>query len=300
MQETCCRVRTFVSFSVKHSGYQMYSLLALFPTACGSGDDAAEGSQEPVSAMEFRSYLYRSYLVGNATELVDWVEQLRGQIAAGDLEKAQSRYATSRVQYGQIEPAAENLEALDTRIDALPGEVPEKDFGGFHRIEKALFGEETLAGMKPVAKQLLVDVEKLRRKLRRVDIQPEQIAAGANALLDEVVSSKLTGKEERYSQVDLVDVSANVEAAEAGFEALTPLLAENPALVESVGDQFKKVYGVLKLNGSPAREPDQSWYVAPGAVFGILDELPRSYVRNLSGQIEALDELLARVPSQLA
>ena len=51
-----------------------------------------------------------------------------------------------------------------------------------------------------------------------------QIANGANELLGEVSASKITGEEERYSHIDLVDFEANVEGAEAAFEAVEPLL----------------------------------------------------------------------------
>jgi iron uptake system component EfeO len=272
--------------------------LALFQAGCGSDGDTAKGSQA-LATVEFRSYLYRDYLVENASALVDWVKQLRGQIAAGEIGKAGSRYATSRVQYGQVEAGAESFPELDKRIDVLPDEVPADKLTGFHRIEKSIFAEETLAGMKPVALQLLRDVELLRRKLRRVELEPMEIADSATRLLNEVLATTLTGKEDRYSQIGLVDASANVEAAEAAFEALVPLLAEDPALVEEIGERLDNIYVRLSLHGSPSREPDQSWYVAPGAVFGALDEQPRSYVRKLTRQIEELAKLYSRIPSKI-
>ena len=98
------------------------------------------------------------------------------------------------------------------------------EFGGFHGIEKALWEEDTTDGMTPVAKQLLADVEELQAKVKTVDLQAVQIANGANELLGEVSASKITGEEERYSHIDLVDFEANVEGAEAAFEAVEPLL----------------------------------------------------------------------------
>ena len=64
--------------------------------------------------------------------------------------------------------------------------------------------------------------------MKTVDLQAVQIANGANELLGEVSASKITGEEERYSHIDLVDFEANVEGAEAAFDAVKPLLdAEN-------------------------------------------------------------------------
>ena len=62
------------------------------------------------------------------------------------------------------------------------------------------------------------------RKSKTVDLQAVQIANGANELLGEVSASKITGEEERYSHIDLVDFEANVEGSEAAFEAVEPLL----------------------------------------------------------------------------
>ena len=71
---------------------------------------------------------------------------------------------------------------------------------------------------------MLADVEELQTKVKTVDLQAVQIANGANELLGEVSASKITGEEERYSHIDLVDFEANVEGAEAAFEAVEPLL----------------------------------------------------------------------------
>ena len=119
---------------------------------------------------------------------------------------------------------AESFGDLDPRIDARANDVPASEFGGFHRIEKALWEEGTPKGMAPVAEQLLADVEELEAKVKNVNLQAVQIANGANELLGEVSASKITGEEERYSHIDLVDFKANVEGSEAAFEAVEPLL----------------------------------------------------------------------------
>ena len=74
--------------------------------------------------------------------------------------------------------------------------------------------------MAPVAEQLQADVEELAEKVKTVELQAVQIANGANELLGEVSASKITGEEERYSHIDLVDFEANVEGSEAAFEAV--------------------------------------------------------------------------------
>ena len=143
-----------------------------------------------------------------------------------NVARAKSLYPAARIPYERIEPVAESFGDLDPRIDARANDVPPSEFGGFHRIEKALWEEGTTKGMTPVAKQLLADVEELRQKVKGVDLQAVQIANGANELLGEVSASKITGEEERYSHIDLVDFVANVEGSEAAFESVEPLLGQ--------------------------------------------------------------------------
>ena len=62
--------------------------------------------------------------------------------------------------------------------------------------------------------------------MKNVNLQAVQIANGANELLGEVSASKITGEEERYSHIDLVDFKANVEGSQVAFESVEPLLSE--------------------------------------------------------------------------
>jgi iron uptake system component EfeO len=178
---------------------------------------------------------YRDFLEKNTAVLVARTEPFVAAVLAGEVGKAKSLYAAARIPYERIEPVAESFGDLDPRIDARENDVPASEFGGFHRIEKALWVEGTTKGMTPVAKQLLADVEELRQKVKSVDLQAVQIANGANELLGEVSASKITGEEERYSHVDLVDFEANVEGAEAAFDAVEPLLsAKDPKLAQEI------------------------------------------------------------------
>jgi len=114
-----------------------------------------------------------------------------------------------------------------------------------------------------------------------------QIANGANELLSEVSASKITGEEERYSHIDLVDFEANVEGAEVAFEAVEPLLEKSdPKLAKEIEAHFKDVYASLK----PYRD---------GAGFVSYTELTSADTRKLAQQIDALAELLSEVPAQI-
>jgi iron uptake system component EfeO len=230
---------------------------------------------------------YRKYLERNTDLLVATTKPFVAAVLAGEVARAKSLYPAARIPYERIEPVAETFGDLDPRIDARENDVPKSEFGGFHRIEKALWEEDTAKGMTPVAKQLLADVEELRQKVKRVELQAAQIANGANELLGEVSASKITGEEERYSHIDLVDFLANVEGSDAAFVAVKPLVAKkDPKLVGEIEAQFKKVYASLK----PYRR---------GEGFVSYEELTRSDTRKLAQEIDALAELLSEVPAEI-
>jgi iron uptake system component EfeO len=240
---------------------------------------------------------YRAYLEKNTTELVAATEPFVAAVIAGNTAKARALYPAARIPYERIEPVAESFGDLDPRIDARENDVPASEFGGFHRIEKALWSGSTAGmhsvvigttkGMAPVAEQLLADVEELEQKVKHVELQAVQIANGANELLGEVSASKITGEEERYSHIDLVDFEANVEGAEAAFEAVEPLLSQkDPKPANEIEASFEDVYASLK----PYRRGDG---------FVSYTELTKADTRKLAQEIDALAEELSQVPAQI-
>jgi iron uptake system component EfeO len=266
----------------------VFCLLAVFSTACGSDAETAEALKPAAveSAEEAAIQKYHWYLEHKATSLVDWTTQLWGQIVAGEAGKAESRYATAQVQLGQLEPAAQLFPSLELRIHGLAPPQQGGELVGFHRIEKPLFTQESTRGLKPVAKSLVADVGRLHYNLKAAELQPVQIATGAKEVLDEVSTTKIAGKAEPYSHIDMVDIAANVEGAEAAFEAIRPLLAsEDLKLVQEIEAQFVKVYEALQPTGQAAREP-QTREPAAGARFILYPEIGKAEVDKAWEQVK--------------
>jgi iron uptake system component EfeO len=248
-----------------------------------TGDAAAKASPAEEAAVA----RYRRYLERNTEELVAKTEPFVDAVVAGKVEEAKALYPAARTPYERIEPVAESFGDLDPRIDARENDVPKSEWSGFHVIEKSLWAGDSTDGMAPVATQLLADVEELRGKVKTVDLQAAQIANGANELLGEVSASKITGEEERYSHTDLVDFKANVEGAEAAFEAVEPLLSKkDPKLAKQIEASFDEVYASLK----PYERGDG---------FVSYTELTKADTRKLAQKIDALAELLSEVPAQI-
>jgi iron uptake system component EfeO len=259
----------------------------------GDGTLKVTGKLDTQSSPEVEKAIadYTEYLLENSEELVAKTKPFVAAVEAGDIAKAKNLYSEPRINYERIEPVAESFGDLDPRIDARENDVEPSEFGGFHRIEKALWEEESLKGMKPVAEGLQDDVEELETLIKgKLDIHAVQIANGANELLTEVSTSKITGEEERYSHIDLVDFKANVEGSQVAFEDVAPLMEKkDPKLVKEIEADFESVYAALKPYET------KEW---PG--FVLYPELTKADTRKLSNVIQVLAEKLSQVPAQIA
>ena len=156
---------------------------------------------------------YRRYVEGQTALLVTRTRRFVQELEAGDLEGAKTVYAAARAPYERIEPVAESFGNLDPAIDARAGDVPKAKWTGFHPIEQYLWVRGA-TGPKELRTKLMDDVLDLQRRVQTIELEPAQVANGSVELLGEVSKSKITGEEERYSHIDLVDFEANVQGAE--------------------------------------------------------------------------------------
>jgi iron uptake system component EfeO len=226
---------------------------------------------------------YQDYVDGQSELLVDRTEEFVAAVKAGDVAEARKLYAPSRVPWERVEPIAEKFGTLDPEVDAREGDVPHKQWTGFHRIEQALWVENTTEGQDEYADELMSDVQRLERKVDDVKLQASDPVFGAVELLNEVSATKITGEEERYSHTDLYDIAANVEGAKVAFDFVKPVVKrENPELVAEIETRFEDVERELE----PYRRGD-GW-----VSYEKVDEGQR---RELSQKIDALAEPLSRV-----
>jgi FTR1 family protein len=229
---------------------------------------------------------YRAFLERETASLVTGVTALRAALASGDVAAAQRAYATARVPYERVEPVAESFGDLDPRIDARANDVPKSQWTGFHPIERRLWVDKTTKGTAKLADGLVADSRELRRLVRTVKLEPAQVGNGANELLGEVSKSKITGEEERYSHIDLLDFQANVEGARAAFDAIRPALAgKDPDLTAEIERRFGLVDAALRPH-------------ARAGGFVPYTALQKHEVRRLSVVIDALAEPLSLAPAK--
>ncbi len=248
-----------------------------------------DGSSQPGTAPGNASLLaatqgYHDYVVAEVDQFVPVTKQFTDAVRAGDMDKAKQMFPLARLHYESIEPVAESFGDLDPSIDARIDDVDNPaDWTGFHRIEKAMWQDKTLAGMGPVADKLDADVLTLKSKVAGETYQTAQLANGAVELLNEVSTKKVTGEEDRYSHTDLWDFAANVDGARKCFELLKPALAaKDPDLAQRLEARFTDVADKL----SKYRQGDG--YVDYSTV-------PGDQRRELADAVNALAEPLSRV-----
>jgi iron uptake system component EfeO len=114
------------------------------------------------------------------------------------------------------------------REDDFKQKAADPKFTGFHRLEKALFGDHTTKGQAQFADKLVADITELNKRVATLDIPPAKMVGGAAGLIEEVAATKVSGEEDRYSHTDLWDFQANVDGAQKIVELLRPLL-QKPA-----------------------------------------------------------------------
>jgi iron uptake system component EfeO len=228
---------------------------------------------------------YKTYVTKEVGDLVTNAKSFTDAVKAGKLQEAQSLYASTRQHYERIEPVAELFSDLDKSIDARADDFEKKEndpaFGGFHRIEKALYAEKTTTGMESVADRLMLDVQELQSRVAGLDIPPNKMVGGAAALIEEVAATKISGEEERYSGMDLWDFQANVDGAQKIFDLLHPLITtKNPKLDARIQANFNKVDGLLALYRNKDRQMSNYDKLSPrdrnalkGAITALAEDL---------------------------
>ena len=251
----------------------------------------ATASQADMAKLEQPLAEYKAYVQAEAKELVAKTTEFTAAVKAGNIAKAKSLFAATRYHYERIEPIAELFNELDPAIDAREDDFKQgpKDpaFTGFHRIEYALWVENSTAGVNEIADKLLADVKTLQQEIDLLSFPPNKVVGGAAVLVEEVAGSKISGEEDRYSHTDLSDFQANIEGAQKIVDLFRPLIAEkNQALLDKTDANFKTVNKILA-----------KYQTANG--FETYDKLTEADRKALQAPINALAEDLAQLRGTL-
>jgi iron uptake system component EfeO len=238
---------------------------------------------------------YKGYVDTQIGYLLTATKHLNTALHGTDLKAAQDAYIEARPFYEKVEPVAESFvsgkQNLDADIDARANDVPASKWSGYHLIEKALFQTKSLAGMDKWGDKLVTDVTTLQSKAKQLTYQAPDLANGAQGLLDEVAAGKITGEEERYSHIDIVDMVNNIEGSEQAFAQLDPALKKiDPALTTLLTTRFAALDKVMDKYRTTS---NISGYV----LYTTLTNADR---RALAAAVKSVQEPLSRVAGKVA
>lgn len=231
---------------------------------------------------------YKEYTVKQIDQFTKDTEKFVEAVKAGDIEQAKAIYPKARMYYERSEPVAESFGDLDPRIDArladMKAEGKEKDWSGYHKLEKALWVDNTTEGYEKTADQLLKDAKELRAKVDTAEVTPKLMLQGSIDLLNEVSTSKISGEEEIYSHTDLYDFKANIEGAEKIFSLFEDKLkSKDKNLAAEIQQRFDDVNTLLDKHETP------------GGNFESYTALTKAETKKLAEAVDKLGEPLSQM-----
>jgi iron uptake system component EfeO len=270
-----------------------------------TGQAAAPPSGTVQTIMGDGTKAYAAYVLDQVNQLNAGVKALDAAVQAGNLEQAKVEYAKARPFYERSESNVDgfvlpgfavddNAGNLDYLIDMRESTPVDAKVGwkGFHAIERDLWqGNAITPGTKALSTELVGNVGKLVGIVGPLQYKPEDLANGAADLIEEVQNTKITGEEEAFSHIDLVDFAGNVEGAQQAYAALRPGLEKIDAnLVTQLDQQFQAV--LTALDGYR----DAS---APGGYKVWTPQLRATDAPKLTAVIQPLHDSLATVAQKV-
>lgn len=261
-----------------------------FTVTDATGQVSSTCSPQVQQALDDAVAGYKTYVNTEVDELMAQTKEFTEAVRAGNVPAAKAAFASARYHWETIEPVAESFGDLDPLVDARVNDVEEgAEFTGFHRIEKALWVQNTTKGMAKYADQLEANLQQLKNLVADENYQPAQLANGAGELLGEVGKSKITGEEDRYSHTDMSDIDANVEGSQKAWALLQPAVMQlNPELAQTIDARF----ATLDATIAKYKNADGS-YVS-------YDKVTQAQRRELAQQVDAVAEPLSQIATLVA
>jgi iron uptake system component EfeO len=298
-----------VSFTVTLDGgsYQLYCPGASteYQTLTVTGRAPAGPTGTVASILSQGTKDYAAYIVNQIGQLGDGVKALDAAVQSGNLDVAKTAYAKARLFWERSEASVEgfvlpgfavgdNAGNLDYLIDMRASTPVDAKVGwkGFHAIERDLWqGGAITPGTKALSTELVGNVGKLNTTVATLQYKPEDLANGASDLIEEVQNTKITGEEEAFSHIDLVDFSGNVEGAQQAYASLRPGLEKiDGNLVKQIDQQFQAVLSVLDGYRDPS---------ALGGYRTYTPALQASDATKLTAVIQPLHQSLSTVAQKV-
>jgi iron uptake system EfeUOB component EfeO/EfeM len=248
----------------------------------------------PASAFEEPTARYRAYAIGQLGLMESQVERLQRALAANDRTGAQVAWRAAYVSYLRlgavylVGPLATLNQAIDGNASGLPGGTASPQFTGLHRIEYGLWTSAEPRTLLSQARQLNLNVRRLRGMLGKVSIEPLEYATRAHEILEDAARDLLSGADVPWSKEGVLATDAGLQATEEVIATLHPLL---------VGRE--NTTPIVKTELAALRSAIASLAAAHGGQLPSNSQLTQAQAELLDGTLGGTLEALSQVPGAL-
>ncbi|MGW3652063.1 EfeM/EfeO family lipoprotein [Streptomyces sp. NPDC000878] len=196
----------------------------------GGGTVKSGPAAVPVSQQDLipPTLAYQKWIQNRTIELANKTDVLRAAVDRGDLAAARAAWLPAHLVYERMGAAYGTFGDADAAINGttagLPGEVHDKDFAGFHRLEFGLWHGESASSLRGPAGRLAKAVETLRDSWPEQRMDPADVGLRAHEIVENTVQFELTARTDYGSGTSLATARANLDGTRVLLGFLRPLL----------------------------------------------------------------------------
>jgi iron uptake system EfeUOB component EfeO/EfeM len=248
----------------------------------------------PASAFDGPTAQYRAYAVGQLGLMESQVKRLQSALAANDRTGAQEAWRAAYVRYLRLGAVylvgalATLNQAIDGNAGGLPGGTTSPQFTGLHRIEYGLWTSTEPRALVSQARQLNLNVRRLRGVLGKVSIVPLEYATRAHEILEDAARDLLSGADVPWSKEGVLATNAGLQATEEVIATLHPLLMGRENTIPIVKTELATLRSVIA-----------SLAAAHGGRLPSNAQLTQTQAELLDGTLGGALEALSQVPGTL-
>lgn len=232
---------------------------------------------------------YLTFVNKELSEMVEQLEKLNQSIQKGQLAQAKAAYIQAHQHYETVRPIivlfGNTDRTINSRADYFLDKEKDYRFVGFHLVEYLLFSQQDLKAALPTSDELLLKGRDLQKRVLTETIEIPKLVQASADFIEMILETKLSGKENIYSQTDLFDMAANAKGSQVIIDVISPF-------VEA------KTLDQIKENDQKINKIVQSHQLAKGQ-YAPYSQLKQQDKMTLYSLLTQQAELLATLRAQL-
>ncbi|HHR6029032.1 TPA: EfeM/EfeO family lipoprotein [Providencia alcalifaciens] len=232
---------------------------------------------------------YLTFVNNELSEMVVQLEKLNQSVQKGQLAQAKAAYIQAHQHYETVRPIivlfGNTDRTINSRADYFLDKEKDYRFVGFHLVEYLLFSQQDLKAALPASDELLLKGRDLQKRVLTETIEIPKLVQASADFIEMILETKLSGKENIYSQTDLFDMAANAKGSQVIIDVISPF-------VEA------KTLDQIKENDQKINKIVQSYQLAKGQ-YAPYSQLKQQDKMTLYSLLTQQAELLATLRAQL-